>query len=284
MTFGDEQAPDAIEPIMAYRVWLAGDDGRLSSPNVHEVPWPADTWTHARCRQGQHPAPAEGCTCGLYALKELDELPLLVGQLSSHHWALTPDGPGNRLIPLAPGGMMLVAGRVQLVGRVIEHEAGYRAERARLVEIFPLPGGRFTDAIASRYGVPVGDPVPVEPLQSAIEFWMPLLELMERFNPHAPSPPAETTPSLPPSPWWRLGYMAGSLLLLVLAINGIFADQGPHWSGWWLWFVAPALAVVAVGLVPSVWRLIDQLPIGQMGPPTSNDGRLPGPIDRPRPY
>jgi hypothetical protein len=65
-------APDAIEPITAFRLWTASD-GELKSLNG-DARWEPGQWTIARCSRTAHKAPSEGCSCGLYAAKELDEL------------------------------------------------------------------------------------------------------------------------------------------------------------------------------------------------------------------
>lgn len=51
----------------------------------------------------------------------------------------------------------VVFGRVELAGKVIEHETGYRAERARIAELIPTTtDGGVTLSIARRLGLPVG--------------------------------------------------------------------------------------------------------------------------------
>jgi hypothetical protein len=92
--------PDAIEPIIAYRAWSCRVDGieptllSLGGDGGHVWNDASDNWVRASCArfhwmseaarewledrgfpvpslaQGdQHAAPAEGCTCGFYALK-----------------------------------------------------------------------------------------------------------------------------------------------------------------------------------------------------------------------
>jgi len=49
---------------------------------------------------------------------------------------------------------------VELAGKIIEHEWGYRAERARIVEFIPLAGTeRSVMILAARLGVPIAEPV-----------------------------------------------------------------------------------------------------------------------------
>jgi hypothetical protein len=152
-------APDAIQPIVGYRAWRYEPNDAWSplhpmARRPGEV-WRAGGWTQARClagglsayvrrsrEQGRHPAPQEGCTCGLYAMRGLDEL----------------------LIDLATLGIPVIAwtgvilGRVELAGKVIEHDRGYRAERGRVAELFSSPARlEVPFAVAATYDVPVTD-------------------------------------------------------------------------------------------------------------------------------
>jgi hypothetical protein len=55
---------------------------------------------------------------------------------------------------------MIVLGRAELAGKVIEHEYGYRAERARIVQLIPIRGSqRLVRILALRLDVPVGRPI-----------------------------------------------------------------------------------------------------------------------------
>jgi hypothetical protein len=55
---------------------------------------------------------------------------------------------------------VLVAGRVDLAGKVIEHDLGFRAERMRIAELLAFDRTEQTVArFARRLGVPVGEPI-----------------------------------------------------------------------------------------------------------------------------
>lgn len=151
------QIPDGIEPIVAYRAWRCEvRDGRpvlrSVSPISRRSEWTAGGWTRAEClargarsrrrRDPTHEVPAEGCTCGIYALRELSPV------------FLPGDPIGFRSDSTPP----ILVGRVQLAGKVIEHEEGYRAERARLLEVLPAPGQEpFAERVAGTYGAGVSD-------------------------------------------------------------------------------------------------------------------------------
>jgi hypothetical protein len=151
----DLRVPDGIEPITAYRVWRGDLFLRLHSLN-NETQWEPGEWASAHCPRSGHDAPDEDCTCGLYAAKDLDMALVLAAGV------LTSTSPGDSMPATA------IVGKVQLAGKVIEHDRGYRAERARVVEILPIEGRRrLTQSLAGRFGVPVGDQIPtstVEPI------------------------------------------------------------------------------------------------------------------------
>jgi hypothetical protein len=147
------QVPDAIEPIVAYRAWRC--EVREGRPILHSVSERAEWdpgWMHAECLprgprsrrrpEADHEVPAEGCTCGVYALKELSPVML-------------PFAPPFRsVVPMPP----FLVGKVQLAGKVIEHEDGYRAERARIAEILPTPGQEpLAELVAETYGAKVSE-------------------------------------------------------------------------------------------------------------------------------
>jgi DNA-binding CsgD family transcriptional regulator len=156
--------PDGIEPIVGYRLWgYRSTDGRgeLHSFNCHlgdtTCPWEGagSSWVVALCSQDRrrHAVPDEKCTCGFYAMNELARLvavaPLPLSVLSG-------------IIPIEDSDEddMMVMGRVELAGKVIEHDYGYRAERARIAELIPIEGTeRAVMRMANRLRVPIGRPV-----------------------------------------------------------------------------------------------------------------------------
>jgi hypothetical protein len=146
------RAPDAIDPIRAWRVWLPSVevDGSLMLCSLTEAGggtrWAAGDPLRASCPTGEHEAPRRECTCGIYAHKSW---------ASASHQARGVAGA--------------VVGEVQLWGRVIEHERGYRAQFALpcalwLPVVFAAQSPRIEDVVDSlsrrsaldRYQVPVG--------------------------------------------------------------------------------------------------------------------------------
>ena len=107
-------APDLITAVIGFRQWrLVGAELWSLRADDH---WQRGVHT-ARCAEHPHGAPANGCTCGIYAW-----------------YAPTPRGASA----LTPD---LVAGAVALWGKIELHAHGMRAEHARVVAL-ALPFSR----------------------------------------------------------------------------------------------------------------------------------------------
>lgn len=119
---GEDVTPDIAEPIIGLRAWtLRGGFLGSSYPGRYRlgVHWPAREKFTANCEQDvrfslyekSHAAPAEKCSCGIYACQRELEI-----QYSAD------SGP-------------FVWGRVALWGRVVEHGRGWRAQYAYPVSL-----------------------------------------------------------------------------------------------------------------------------------------------------
>lgn len=139
--------PDYCEPLIGYRVWAVTPDRHLQAlsigtrwepyqrqeaghvyPHWSSAPWIADPPADTACfRAGLCGA------CGIYALKSMDDVIALLGDLYYHY--------------------SYVVGSVALWGRVVVHEHGYRAQYAYPQTIL---GAHAFDgsAIAATYGIP----------------------------------------------------------------------------------------------------------------------------------
>jgi len=152
--------PDGIEPISAFRAWsytmgsaratlhsLVGGGGE---PGLG--PWVGAErgWVTARCRIGiDHPGgvPDERCLCGFYSLKSLPALLELVGVTIDASESDDESG--------------VIVGRIQIAGKIIEHDFGYRAERARVAELIPRAANLANDTrLADLLGLPLTDTIP----------------------------------------------------------------------------------------------------------------------------
>jgi hypothetical protein len=168
MTRPLDRVPDGIAPLEGYRAWavIEEGDGVVFRPLWHGArDWEGATrgWVSASCPREQelrvsprgmilapepHEVPAEGCTCGFYAMKEL------APELNAFARSF------GRAAVWPRAGACVVLGRVELSGKVIEHDEGYRAERARIVELIPIRGTeRTVQTIGRRAGVPIGAPL-----------------------------------------------------------------------------------------------------------------------------
>jgi hypothetical protein len=117
----DERAPDAIEPVVAWRAWFVQQDEsaryRLDSV-IHHCPWPVGRELFAACltTRGvvarQHAAPLHPCQCGIYGAATLERLANYLGQ------------------GLGPVPRVQAVGLVSLWGNVLVHEHGWRASHA----------------------------------------------------------------------------------------------------------------------------------------------------------
>lgn len=129
--------PDFVEPLVGYRAWRLAED--------ELVPWSAGlagTWTpgvnQARCLHAandpRHAPPVADCSCGLYALADVDD---------------------DRLRPDSEA-----VGAIVAWGDVEVHAAGFRAQYAAVVALArpsatAVPHAWRLEAAAARYGVPL---------------------------------------------------------------------------------------------------------------------------------
>lgn len=101
-------APDLVTAVIGFRQWrLRGDE--LWSLRARER-WKRGVHT-AHCRTGRHQAPANGCTCGIYA------------------WYSPPPRGASAATP------DLIAGAVALWGQIELHSNGMRAQHAMVVAL-----------------------------------------------------------------------------------------------------------------------------------------------------
>ncbi len=98
-------------PYVAFRLWEVAPGPRLRSAHGGRI-WELPGWTKAECTVGQHRAPDQRCTCGLYGYLDIES---------------THVGSGVQVL-----GATLAAGRVQ------EHELMVRAEYMKPIA-FCLP-------------------------------------------------------------------------------------------------------------------------------------------------
>jgi hypothetical protein len=139
-------------PLLAWRLFRVrrlSDGYALCAPMIHSPappPWQPGL-TVARCLEHDHPAPAPGCRCGIYAAVE--------GTLDSF--------PGY-LLDTAYDGDPWAYGEVACSGRVFLDARGLRCEEALVVQIALAEESfanadervRASEGLAALYGVRVG--------------------------------------------------------------------------------------------------------------------------------
>jgi hypothetical protein len=140
-------------PLVGWRVWRISEvDGELVLRSVyqHQVIWPTYEPLRAVCNcmgiVDGHDAPGlgPGRECGIYAVRE-EEL--------TRRWSWF-----TRVPTVATVGKAF--GRVQLWGRIVQYEQGYKAEFAypgdlRVLDVDPeLDPETVAEELADRYGVP----------------------------------------------------------------------------------------------------------------------------------
>jgi hypothetical protein len=130
-------APDLVEPVLGFRAFEVGSDLLLRSPWVDGWVWRPGVVT-ARCRQPHlmvwgvtHLAPAQNCSCGLYAYREIDS------RLAKGEWCV---------------------GAVAAWGEIELHASGFRAQHACAVALAATPRMGLDEReliarTAERYGV-----------------------------------------------------------------------------------------------------------------------------------
>jgi hypothetical protein len=123
----------ATEPIVGWRAWwskITVDGPRLFS-YVRSTVWEPGLQFEAECSTWDHEPPGDDCKCGIYAVRDFDQIRLAMRR-----------------------GM--VVGQVALAGQVIEGERGYRAARAWPLKLYiPRIEWCWAKDLASAYGVPV---------------------------------------------------------------------------------------------------------------------------------
>lgn len=132
--------PDFFSPLEAWRKFDTMADGSvLCSVGIGQFPWLSAESGAAYCASGSgefttHGAcPSLKCSCGYYAYKKREDAEV--------------HGQGQ------------ILARIEVWGRIAEHERGYRCEHARIKELFLLDSlgylGEQVKSLEKRYKIPV---------------------------------------------------------------------------------------------------------------------------------
>ncbi len=109
-----EDAPEPVVGLFALRTFRVSANGFLLPLSFTSADW-ADGTCIARCGRG-HAAPADGCTCGVYSLRDLRDLRL-------QYWT------ARRLVAV-----------VALEGQTVEGTKGWRSQAARVIDVWTGAG------------------------------------------------------------------------------------------------------------------------------------------------
>jgi len=126
-----EKSPDYMHTLTAWRGWAIYAH-TLCSLGV-DAQWEPKKATKVRCVHKSHHPPQMTCTCGFWSFKSLD---LLTQALNGGY-----------------ADVVKVIGTVEIWGRVIECEKGFRSEYAYPKELWLLEDG--LEYLSWEYGVPV---------------------------------------------------------------------------------------------------------------------------------
>lgn len=246
--------PDGITPLTGYRMWrvvVEEDRPALYPMNLPTPAWrgAAADWVSASCLNpsnlgipgpiitwpeglgtdspslSSHHVPEEDCECGFYAFAELDR-DLLIGATRQPR-SISPDGTEE----------YVVIGRVELAGKVIVHERGYRAERARIVELIPIRGSEVpTHSVARRLGLELAPSVAAPPVWMPGERWTSMRAMWTAAK--ADQPPVDGAGT-----WSAIAWIVGALAFLAAFAS---APSDP-WSSRWglIWGASLALRIAA---------------------------------------
>lgn len=124
------KSPDFVHTITAWRAWDAKNGILEAVGSEHQ--WIPKVANRAQCKHYGHKAPQFSCSCGFWSFKTLK---LLLKSMPTYAANVT------------------VVGTVEIWGRVIECEFGFRSEFAYPKELWLLNEGQ--ESLSWTYGVPV---------------------------------------------------------------------------------------------------------------------------------
>lgn len=144
--------PLFAEPFLAWRAWNLVEAGSRLRSIVYEHVWEPGERVEAECARPRpegvapyHPAPDEGCRCGVYGSLDPDHLRSYVQEM---RWNPRPHGRMTVIMPR-------VFGLVSLWGTIVEYTKGYRAQFAYPAHLYlPCLMHEYADKL-DVYGVPV---------------------------------------------------------------------------------------------------------------------------------
>jgi hypothetical protein len=141
--------PDSVEPVVGWRVWFVKRGETKLRPYYFQGLWwrPREAF-EAVCPQHAHDAPAEGCNCGIYTVREPHTLEREFFELTNGHRAMDAAA--------------VVAGQVKSWGKVVHFDRGWKSQFAYPAQLYLFGRGlgqehdaKLGDELSKSYGVPV---------------------------------------------------------------------------------------------------------------------------------
>lgn len=149
----DPPPPEERVPWVGFRCWRVYPAQPILMPlndSTEPTEWmPGREDYTATCRTHLHAAPAASCKCGFWGLNDLWEA---IGRNPAYasgiafHWQLIK----NDLTGPLDAKPILVAGVLELYGRLIRGEDGARASKAKILALWPVANALVDPAIQAR--------------------------------------------------------------------------------------------------------------------------------------
>jgi hypothetical protein len=159
------RVPDVVGTVEGWRVWRCTWNPRafeVESPKLFSAThsayyWTPKKWGEAECDRcappqlgrGEGPVPlnnipGENCSCGFYSAKSLEHLMTM----HYHQYDLDQAYGGKREV--------MILGRIQNWGKVIEATQGWRSQYAYPVKLWvPFEAAHLAKPLSETYGIPV---------------------------------------------------------------------------------------------------------------------------------
>ena len=199
-----EDGPEPVVGLFALRTFRVSANGFLVPLSFTSADW-ADGTCIARCGRG-HAAPADGCTCGVYSLRDLRDLRV-------QYWT------ARRLVAV-----------VALEGQTVEGTKGWRSQAARVIDVWTGSG---------RWGLPAEQDALLRQNLPGVRFHPDLDRMLAGYPELVPAPrPRSAAFARAGRSWWssviglrvpvrRALVWAAAVTLLTMVLVGVTARSVP---------------------------------------------------------
>lgn len=161
---GPSASPDIVGTLVGYRAFsfMSWDGPKLRPVGYGDYQWVPGRNEAVLCLHEETPHPCPWCGCGFWAMWEMKAIPYTSFiEYQQDAWAeVTTFGNLNRhFVPTQKAGYTgYIWGQIEAWGVVVEAERGFRAQFAKVTELYHPPAPAASDYIHSlgvAYGVPV---------------------------------------------------------------------------------------------------------------------------------